>query len=269
MIPKPFNLKQFKRGLLEPQIRYHGTGWNTLVLENHDQARSVSRFGINTKKYRYEAATFLAMITFLGWGTPFIYQGEEIGMTNTKFTGPEQMKDPVTHFIFEMASDLHIPDRLAFRMMRGAARDNARTPMQWNSSVNAGFNRGAGPWQCVNPDYKTINVEADLAAGKSIYRFYQELLALRKSEKTLIYGDTIEYYPDDRQVISYSRSCDGKRFLRVGNFSGTRADFIMPGDFELEELTIRMTNRGRTDAEVEEIMHMKPYEAILFEENKK
>ena len=136
----------------------------------------------------------------------------------------------------------------------------------------------------MNPDYRKINVEADLAAsntkvtdpadpafdpGKSIYRFYQKLLALRKSEKTLIYGSTIEYYPDDRQVISYSRSYGDKRFLIVGNFSGTRADFIMPGDFELDELTICMTNRGRTDAEVEEIMHLKPYEAILFKEKKK
>ena len=284
MIPKPFNLRQFKRGLIDPQLKYHGSGWNTLVLENHDQARSVSRFGINTKKYRYEAATFLAMITFLGWGTPFIYQGEEIGMTNTKFRSRKEMKDPVTHFIFEMTEELHIPERVAFRMMRGAARDNARTPMQWDSTHNAGFNMGAKPWQCMNPEYKTINVETDLAAssttvtdpmdpafdpGKSIYRFYQKLLALRKSEKTLIYGNTIEYYPDDRQVIAYSRGYGDKRFLIVGNFSGVRADFIMPGDFELDELTIRMTNRERTDAEVEEIMHMKPYEAILFEENKK
>lgn len=281
MIPKPFSLRKFKRGLIDPQLRYHGSGWNTLVLENHDQARSVSRFGINTKKYRYEAATFLAMVTFLGWGTPFIYQGEEIGMTNTAFRSPDQMKDPVTHFIFDMAKDLHIPPRVSFKMMRGAVRDNARTPMQWDATENAGFNAGAEPWQCVNPEYKKINVELDLAKGgkavtdpmdpafdpgKSIYRFYQRLLALRKSEKTLIYGNTIEYYPDDRQVISYSRCYGDKRFLIVGNFSGTRADFIMPGDFELDELKIRMTNRGRTDAEVEEIMHMKPYEAILFEE---
>ena len=195
--------------------------------------------------------------------------GEEIGMTNTKFRNADQMKDPVTHFIFDMTKGMHIPDRVSFRMMRNAVRDNARTPMQWDASANAGFNMGARPWQCVNPDYKKINVEADLAADKSIYRFYQELLALRKSEETLIYGNTIEYYPDDRQVISYSRCYGDKRFLIVGNFSGTRGDFIMPGDFELDELTIRMTNRGRTDAEVEEIMHMKPYEAILFEEQQR
>ena len=269
MVAKPFNLRQFKRGLLDPQMRYHGTGWNTLVLENHDQARSVSRFGINTKKYRYEAATFLAMITFLGWGTPFIYQGEEIGMTNTRFSSMGQMKDPVSHFIFNMMRGMHIPEKAILRLIRWAVRDNARTPMQWDSGTNAGFNRGEKPWQCVNPDYRNINVEKDLASDKSIYRFYQKLLALRKSEPVLLSGETIEYYPDDGQVISYSRCLDGKRFLIVGNFSGTRADFIMPGDFELDELNIRMTNQGRKDAEVEEIMHMKPYEAILFEEIRK
>jgi glycosidase len=206
-------------------------------------------------------------------------------MTNTKFTSRDQLKDPVSHFVLGMAKDLHLPDRAAFRMMKGAFRDHARTPMQWDTTVNAGFNTGAETWQCVNPDYRTINVEADLAAGgslsagidpadpafdpgHSIYRFYQKLLALRKSEPTLLYGNTIEYYPDDRQVISYSRVYEGKRFLIVGNFSGVRADFIMPGDFELDELKIRLTNQGRKDSEVEEIIQMKPYEAILFEENR-
>ncbi len=268
MIPKPFDLRQFKRGLIEPQLRYHGRGWNTLVLENHDQARSVSRFGINTKKFRYEAATFLAMITFFGWGTPFIYQGEEIGMTNTHFRSMDDLRDPASFFTFDKAKDLHIPERAAFRMMRGAFRDNARTPMQWDSSDNAGFNEGAEPWQRVNPDYKEINVEADLASEKSIYRFYQKVLELRKSEPALLNGKTIEYYPDDRQIIAYSRCHEGRRFLVVGNFSNVRADFIMPGDFELDELSIRMTNQDRTDAGIEEIMQMKPYEAILFEEKK-
>ena len=118
----------------------------------------------------------------------------------------------------------------------------------------------------MNPNYKEINVEADLASDKSVYRFYQEVLRLRKSEPALIYGNTVEYYPDDRQVIAYSRSLGGTRFLVVGNFSTSRADFIMPADFELDELKIRLTNQGRTDAETEEIMQLKPYEAILFEE---
>ena len=140
--------------------------------------------------------------------------------------------------------------------------------MQWNDAANAGFNDGTGPWQPVNPNYKKINVEADLASEKSIYRFYQRLLELRRSEPALMRGDTIEYYPDDSQVISYSRSYEGRRFLIVGNFSGARADFIMPGDFELDELSIRFTNLDRGDDGIEEIMQMKPYEALLLEEKR-
>ena len=265
-IPKPFSLRKFKKGLIGPQLRYYGTAWNTLVLENHDCVRCVSRFGINDRKYRYEAATFLPIITYFGWGTPFIYQGQEIGMTNAKFRSIRQLKDPVSHFVYDTMTEMHIPAGAAEKMIISGARDHARTPMQWDGGVNAGFNAGTAPWQCLNPNYKEINVEADLASGRSIYRFYQEVLRIRRSEPALIYGSTVEYYPDDRQVIAYSRSLGGARFLVVGNFSASRADFIMPSDFELDELKIRLTNQGRTDAETEEIMQLKPYEAILFEE---
>ena len=268
-IPRPFSLIKFKRGLIDPQLRYHGTGWNTLVLENHDCVRCVSRFGINDKKYRYEAATFLPVITYFGWGTPFIYQGQEIGMTNAKFRSMRDLKDPVSHFVYDTMTEMHIPARAAEKMIMFGARDHARTPMQWDGSANAGFNEGTAPWQCMNPNYRKINVEADLASDKSIYRFYQKVLEIRRSEPALLYGRTIEYYPDDRQVIAYSRDYGGKRFLIVGNFSASRADFIMPGDFELDELSIRLTNLDRTEAETEEIMQLKPYEALLFEENKK
>ena len=269
MIPKPFSLRQFKRGLIGPQLRYQGSGWNTLVLENHDNARCVSRFGINTGRFRYEAATFLAMITYFGWGTPFIYQGQEIGMTNSRFKSLDDMKDPVSAFVYNTMREKHIPAAAAFKMLRNGARDNSRTPMQWSSTANAGFNEGAEPWQAVNPNYKKINVEADLASDRSIYRFYQEVLGLRRSIPALMNGSTIEYYPDDIQVVSYSRSLEGARFLIVGNFSGTRADFIMPGDFELDELSVRFTNLDRTDDGIEEIMQLKPYEALLLEEKRR
>ena len=268
-IPRPFSLRRFKRGLIDPQLRYHGTGWNTLVLENHDCVRCVSRFGINTRKFRYEAATFLPMITYFGWGTPFIYQGQEIGMTNADFTHLGDLKDPVSHFVYDTMTEMHIPAKAAEKMIIFGARDHSRTPMHWDGSVNGGFNEGAEPWQRMNSNYPEINVEKDLASERSIYRFYQKVLEIRRNEPVLLYGSTLEYYPDDRQVIAYSRSLDGKRFLVVGNFSGVRADFIMPGDFELDELRIKLTNRGRTEAEIEEIMQLKPYEALLFEEIKK
>lgn len=266
-IPKPFDLKQFKKGLLGPQLRYHGTGWNTLVLENHDCVRSVSRFGINTEKYRYQAATFLAMITFLGWGTPFIYQGEEIGMTNTVFSSIDEMMDPVTHFVFETMKSLHVPARAAAGMIKSGARDHARVPMAWNGSVNGGFNSGANPWQSVNTFYREINAEEDMASGHSIYRFYQELLRIRKAEETLLYGQTVEYYPDSKSIISYSRSHEGKRFLIAGNFSARERNYVIPPDFALDELMIRLSNYGQPA--IERSIKLRPYEALLFEEVQK
>ena len=264
-MPRRFDLRRFKRGLLEPQIKYHGSGWNTLVLENHDNGRSICRFGINTKRWRYEAATFLALITFMGWGTPFIYQGEEIGMTNTKFRSMDDLRDPVSHFVYDMMTEkLHIPAKAAFAMILRGARDHARTPMQWDSTVNGGFNAGAEPWQCVNPAYREINAAADMASERSVYRFYQKLLAIRKSEPVLLNGDTIEYDPDNRNIISYSRSYKGERMLIAGNFSGRSHTFTIPGDFNTGDLRIELSNY---DGQIiDRTMKLRPYEAILFRE---
>ena len=264
-MPKPFDLRVFKRGLLEPQLRYHGSGWNTLVLENHDNPRSVSRFGIDTKKYRYEAATFLALVTFMGWGTPFIYQGEEIGMTNADFNRMDELQDPVSHFVYNMLTgEFHMPGRAAFRFIKNGARDHARTPMHWNGSVNAGFNAGAKPWQSMNRNFRAINAERDLAAKKSIYRFYQKLLEIKKTDKIAIYGETIEYDPDNRKIIMYSRSYEGKRLLIAGNFSGGTAECIIPPDFALADLDIVLSNYDKPV--VSRVMNLRPYEAILFRE---
>lgn len=264
-MPRPFDLSIFKKGLLEPQLRYHGSGWNTLVLENHDNPRSVSRFGINTKKYRYEAATFLALVTFMGWGTPFIYQGEEIGMTNAEFSRLDELGDPVSRFVYDMMTrKMHMPGKVAFRLIERGARDHARTPMHWDSSVNAGFNAGAKPWQCMNRNFRAINAERDLASKKSIYRFYQKLLEIKKTDKTAIYGETIEYDPDSRKIIMYSRTYEGSRLLIAGNFSDKEAECIIPPDFALADLEIVLSNY---DAPVRSrVMKLRPYEAILFRE---
>lgn len=266
-IPKPFDLRQFKKGLIEPQMRYHGTGWNTLVLENHDNPRSVSRFGINTKKYRYEAATFLALITFMGWGIPFIYQGEEIGMTNKEFRNIDDMKDPVTHFVYEMMTEkMHIPAKAAFGLILKGARDHARVPMQWDNTVNGGFNEGAETWQSVNRNYKDINVARDLSSGRSIYRFYQKLLDIKKNNKIAIYGETLEYDPENKKIITYSRTHEGRRLLIVGNFSEKPAECIIPLDFAISDLSILLSNYERSPKN--RVIELRPYEAILFEENR-
>ena len=263
--PRRFDLRKFKKGLLQPQIMYHGTGWNTLVLENHDNPRSVCRFGIDTEKYRFEAATFLALVTFMGWGTPFIYQGEEIGLTNTDFRSMDELKDPVSRFVYDMMTQkLHIPARAAFGLIRRGARDHARTPMQWDGSVNGGFNKGTPAWQCVNPAYRQINAEADLASDRSVYRFYQKLLALRKSEPVLLRGGTIEYDPDNRNIIAYSRTYEGRRMLIIGNFSGRAHTYSIPADYNIPDLRIALSNyEGQI---IDRKLKLRPYEAILFKE---
>ena len=263
--PRRFDLRKFKKGLLQPQIMYHGTGWNTLVLENHDNPRSVCRCGIDTEKYRFEAATFLALVTFMGWGTPFIYQGEEIGLTNTDFRSMDELKDPVSRFVYDMMTQkLHIPARAAFGLIRRGARDHARTPMQWDGSVNGGFNKGTPAWQCVNPAYRQINAEADLASDRSVYRFYQKLLALRKSEPVLLRGGTIEYDPDNRNIIAYSRTYEGRRMLIIGNFSGRAHTYSIPADYNIPDLRIALTNyEGQI---IDRKLKLRPYEAILFKE---
>ena len=136
--------------------------------------------------------------------------------------------------------------------------------MQWDSSVNAGFNEGAEPWQCINPSYREINVEADLASDRSVYGFYQKLLALRKEEPVLLRGETIEYDPDDRNIIAYSRTYEGRRMFIIGNFSGRAHRYSIPGDFNVEDLEVALSNYGGqiTDRE----MKLRPYEAILFRE---
>ncbi|MBQ3460867.1 MAG: alpha-glucosidase [Solobacterium sp.] len=259
---KPFDLKQFKTGLLDPQISYYKDGWNTLVLENHDNPRSISRFSINTKKYHYEAATMLAVITYMGFGTPFIYMGQEVGLTNTAFKNMDELKDPVSHFVYDLMRSYGMPSFAAFPCIRYGARDHARVPMQWDDSVNAGFNKGHTPWQCMNPEYPEINVKKDLANSRSIYRFYQKLLAFRKNSETAIYGETREYDHNNTRIIAYSRTWQRKKLFVIGNFSTHETYYRLPELMNREELVLN----NYTDLELNGLdVKLKPYQAVVFE----
>ena len=136
--------------------------------------------------------------------------------------------------------------------------------MQWDDTVNAGFNRGAAPWQCMNEDYRQINVKNDLASGRSIYRFYQRLLAFRRESPVILSGSAQEYLPRHRQLMAYARELNGKRFLIVGNLSPREATLRLPDDFSAYRLTVRLTNQTR--AQVRSEMRLKPYEAMVLEE---
>lgn len=260
----PFSLKTFKKGLIGAQKKYYGIGWNTLVLENHDVPRCNSRFDINVGKYRREASTFLALITYLGFGTPFIYQGQEIGMTNADFHSMEELKDPVSHFVYSLMRHYHFPAKLAFQCILFGARDHARVPMQWNDSANAGFNAGAEPWQRMNSNYREINVEKDLSDDKSIYRFYQKLLQLKKEMPVALYGSVTEYNHENRSVIAYSREYEGDCIFIAGNFSPKPVTYRIPEEFRSGNLQVLAGNYDCPQIE-NGVIRFRPYEAVAFQ----
>ena len=259
---KPFDLKQFKEGLFTPQRDYYRDGWNTLVLENHDVPRCVSRFSIDTKRYRYEAATMLATVTFMGFGIPFIYMGQEIGAANCDFRDIDEMKDPVSHFVYDLLRSYRVPKKIAFSFIKYGARDHARVPMVWDDTVNGGFNKGHRPWQCVNPSYREINVDKDLAAGKSVYRFYQRLLELKKKDPAAIYGETREYDHENRKIIAYSREYEGRKLFVMANFSAKETAYAP--DPQLLKGRILLNNYDGLECEGNRTV-LKPYQAVVME----
>lgn len=259
---KPFNLLQFKKGLFDPQIENRKDGWNTLVLENHDNPRSVSRFSIDTKHFRYEAATMLATVTYMGFGIPYIYMGQEIGMVNCDFRNIDEMKDPVSHFVYDLMHGYGMPGKLAFSFIKYGARDHARVPIAWDDSLNGGFNKGKQPWQCVNPAYKDINVAKDLSSGKSIYRFYQKLLEIKKNDPVAIYGETKEYDHDNRKIIAYSREYEGRKLFVMANFS--RKETVYRPDPEFLKGRILLNNCDDLKKD-ETMVSLKPYQAVVME----
>ncbi|HOO44011.1 MAG TPA: alpha-glucosidase, partial [Bacillota bacterium] len=180
---KPMNLK---KPLSKWQNKLNGKGWNTLYLENHDQSRSISRFGSPDK--RFESGTMLATMLYFQQGTPFIYQGQEIGMINASFEKLEQYQDIETHNIYKLGRKLGMSHKRMMKKIKHMSRDNARTPMPWDDSKFGGFSDHA-PWLEVNPHYKEINVAKEHTLEKSIFNYYQKIISLRKSYPIITYGE--------------------------------------------------------------------------------
>jgi len=259
----PFNLKKFKTGLLGPQKENFKSGWNTLVLENHDNARSNSRFGIDVRKFHYEASTFLPTITFLGFGTPFIYEGEEFGMTNVHFNEIDDCKDAVSHFIYGMLRKFGISNKIAMKCINYGARDNARVPMRWDNSINNGFNKGAKPWQNPMIPLVDVNLEKDLASNKSIYRYYQELLKFRKSSDIMVNGNITEYNHNSNKIIAYSRFIKEEGIFVFGNFSSKTVKYSLPKEIKEYKKELAISNYDN-NIENNGQFTLRPYEAIVY-----
>lgn len=191
--------------------------WNSLYLENHDQPRSVDRFA-DGKKYRKESAKMLLGMQLTLRGTPYVYEGQEIGMTNGAFDSLDEIVDIESHNVDKMAKSLGIINPFRWGLIKKTSRDNARTPMQWNGSEGAGFTSGT-PWLKIHPNYKSVNVEADLADHDGIISFFKRINAIRKSSETLILGSYKELFAG-RFVYAFEREYKGERMVTLCNFSG-------------------------------------------------
>lgn len=261
-LKRKFSLKRFKNGLFKVQdLYFNNNSWNTLVLENHDNPRCVSRFNIDYKNYWYEASTFLPLITYFMWGTPFIYQGQEIGTIDTPFVSIDEMKDPVSHYYYNLLKRFHLSDKKAFKIIKNGARDHARTPMQWDNSITCGFSN-VKPWMMSNPTHLIVNLVDDLNDKRSVFKFYQKVIILKKNIDCLIYGSIKEYDHKNKNIIAYKRSLNDDNFFIFGNFSNKTVNYKLPKEIDIKNANIILSNYD--NLELKEVMELKPYEAYLI-----
>ena len=235
--------------------------WNSVYLGNHDQPRIVSRFG-NDGKYRKESAKMLAMMMILQSGTPFIFQGEEIGMTNLHVKSIDELKDLEAHNIYNFFKSKGIDDKTALMMVNRKTRDNARTPMQWNDKLNAGFSNGT-PWLELNGNYKDINVAKDLSDPKSIYRFYQKLLELKKNSEVFNNGKYQLVDSDDSSIYAYTRTVKDDLALVICSFAPYKVKFDIPKEF-VNKSRVLLNNYDESIKEIPSTIYLKPYEGIVL-----
>jgi oligo-1,6-glucosidase len=223
----PLALRDLKATFGRWQAGLADVGWNSLYWNNHDQPRVVSRFG-DDGEHRVRAAKLLATILHLHRGTPYVYQGEELGMTNFPFGGLEEFRDieSLNHYAEAVAAG--DPPEHVLAALRARSRDNARTPMQWDASEHAGFTTGT-PWLAVNPNHSEINAERAVADPDSVFHHYRRLIELRHTEPAVAYGDFTMLLADHEQVYAFTRRHEGTELLVLGNFSADEVTVEVPG----------------------------------------
>jgi len=256
----PFRLKKLKTAFSTWQREMRGAGWNALYLENHDHPRIIDRYG--SRKYRVESAKMLAAMYVLQSGTPFIYQGQEIGMTNTELDSLEKFKDVVTFNNQKLFAKLGINEARFLKIANRRSRENARTPMQWSAAANGGFS-AAEPWFAVNPNYTEINVEAAEADPGSILHFYRALLRFRKENPFVIYGEYAEHYKNSRSLYVYSRAGEGQTLLVVCSFTEKPVQFSAPRGFDLTRAKQVFGNYAQPAAQSNTFI-TRPYECRVY-----
>ncbi len=242
----PLRLSDLKANLAAWQEGLAGVGWNSLYWDNHDQPRIVSRWG-DDGRHRVESAKAWATVLHLLRGTPFVYQGEELGMTNAHFTSLDSYRDIESLSFAADATARGVPKEMILRSLAVKSRDNARTPMQWDDGPHAGFTSGT-PWLAVNPNHTTVNAEAAVADPDSVFHHYRRLIELRHTMPVVVHGDVRMLCPSDEQVFAYVRTLGEERLLVLANLSGTAATVDLGDDAALLDGEVVLA-AGRPDGD--------------------
>lgn len=259
----PWKLSDLKQVMNRWQNELDGVAWNSLYLNNHDQPRSVSRFG-NDTEYRVESAKMLATFLHLHQGTPFIYQGEEIGMTNVALEGIEEYRDLEIHNLWrDRVINGGEEPSVVMKAIHAKGRDNARTPMQWNGAQNGGFSHGE-PWIKVNPNYTQINVETAQNDPNSVLNYYKKLIRLRKSHPIMVYGKYRLIENGDSKIYAFTRKLDDELWLVVCNFSNSCQSFETPMWISVSGAETILSTYDEDVEEMSTSLVLKPYEARCY-----
>ena len=255
-----FNVKNYKKVLTKWQKALDGNGWNALYIENHDIPRVISTWG-NDEEYLRECATAFGLMYFMQQGTPFIYQGQEIGMKNVKFDSIYDYNDVKGINIYKEKIAQGLSKEDALKCVWAVSRDNSRTPMQWDDSDNSGFTEGK-PWINVNENYKNINVKVQLENKNSILNFYKEMIRIRKENKTLVYGSYDLILEDDEKIYAYTRTMENEKFIIIVNLSHDKVRYSHNEELKYDNLLLSNYNVNRHE-NINELT-LKPYEARLY-----
>ncbi|MGP7816518.1 glycoside hydrolase family 13 protein [Niallia sp. 01092] len=256
------DIHALKKTLTKWQKALDGMGWNALFLENHDQPRSVSTWG--NEDYRNESAKALATMYFLMQGTPFIYQGQEIGMTNVQFPSIDDYNDVAIKNMYKFERENGKSHLEIMEIIWKNGRDNSRTPMQWSSEANGGFTTGT-PWLKMNPNYQEINVQESKENSDSIYHYYRKLIQLRKDHDVLIYGSYDLILEEHDHIYAYTRTLNGEKVVVFVNLFQTTTSFRLPDDLKGKTKELLLSNYRDDLEENGDTITFKPFEARVYQ----
>jgi oligo-1,6-glucosidase len=238
-------------------------GWNTSFLGNHDNPRPVSRYGDDSPEHREASAKALATLTLTQRATPFLYQGDELGMTNFPFEHVEQFDDVEVKGLWKhYVQTGRVSTEELLANLRHTARDHARTPMQWSAAANAGFTTGT-PWLAVNPNHDVINADAQRADPQSVFHHHRRLIALRRTEPTLVHGAFVDIDPAHPQVFAYTRTLGDRRLLVVVNLASTPCGYQLPNDLTVGECLLH-NDVGDPATPGAAVLDLSPWQAAIY-----